>query len=384
MDAFELQMDLAGRRYGGEWLEMAAWYRHFSLNVVNNPDRVLAMAGHPLVLKKIEAEFTATTRQRAEMFEAMAYGDPSFLLTTPGPSLSGVLLQSLGDDWQCEFFARYVIEHRSRTFFAVTEPTKGSDAANLQTRLVGGRKLSGEKLLFGNGAVAPIGTVLARSGDGPLDMVAILLPPDRLRSGAVTARVLDMFAMHGAQLSSMRFDDLHIPEELILGRHRKPMERGLMGMVKTFHRFRPGVAGMAIGHGQALVDYARQHFVAGQPALRDGLDEFDHLLATVRALNLAAASQVDRDPLRGAAVSLAKSKATHAVEEIARRLSRQLPAAALVEHPWLTKALADVYAYEYMEGTTPIQLGHVFTGYRRGELDLRARQSTGEHGRWTP
>ena len=102
--------------------------------------------------------------------------------------------------------------------------------------------------------------------------------------------------------------------------------------------------------------------------LRAQLDAFDRMLARARSLNLAAATLVDEDPTQGALVSLAKTGATEAVERIARILSRRLPAAALVEHPWLTKSLADVYAYEYMEGVTPVQLVNVYNGYRRREV----------------
>lgn len=363
---FDLDKNLACRFYADEWLEIAAWYRSFSLEVINDPDRVLKLSSHPLIRKRIEAEFAATTLQRADLYEVMAYGDSSFLLTAPGPSLSGVLLQTLGDEEQYEYFYHYVMEHLCRTFFAVTEPKKGSDAGHMETHLSTDGFLSGEKLLFGNGAVAPIGTVLARTGNGPLDVVAILLSPALLNSGAVTSQVLDMFAMPGAQLSYMRFERLRIPEEMLLGRNLKPMEGGMMGMLKTFHRFRPGVASMAIGHGQALVDYTRRHFAKFQ----EQLDVFDRQLAQVRALNRAAAQQVDAEPLQGSLVSLAKSKATAVAEGIARVLSKQLPAAALLEHPWLSKSLADVYAYEYMEGTTQIQLNNIHNGYRRREISL--------------
>ena len=360
----ELDQNLAQRWYPDEWLEIAAWYRSFSLEVIRDQDAILPFASHPFIRKRIEAEFAATTLQRADLYEVLSYGDPSFLLTAPGPSLSGVLLQTLGTEEQYRYFYDYVITHLCRTFFAVTEPKKGSDAGHMETTLSPERLLNGEKMLFGNGAVAPIGTVLARTGSGPLDMIAILLAPELLNSGAVTSQVLEMFAMPGAQLSYMRFDALLIPEEMLLGRHLKAIERGMMGMLKTFHRFRPGVASMAIGHGQALVDYARQHFTV----LREQLDIFDQRLAQVRTLNRAAAQQVDHDPLQGSLVSLAKSKATQIAEQIASVLSRQLPVSALLEHPWLSKSLADVYAYEYMEGTTQIQLQNIYNGYRRREI----------------
>ncbi len=367
---FALNTDFAGRLYAADLVELAAWYRECSLEVVSDPDRILAFRQHPLVLKRIEAEFNATTYQRAQMFEALAYGDASFLLATPGPSLSGVLLQAIGDTRQRDYFYQYVVDHRSRTFFAVTEPHKGSDAAHLEACLSRANRLNGHKLLFGNGAVAPIGTVLVRTGDGPLDMAAVLLTPELLQSATVTRQTLDMFSMHGARLASLCFDNLQVPPESILGRHLKPMESGMMGLLKTFHRFRPSVSAMAIGHGQALVDYVRANFLEGGAVSRERLDAFDGALARVRSLNLEAATLVDRDPIQGALVSLAKTRATETVEQIARFLSRNVPAAALVEHAWLTKSLSDVYAFEYMEGMTPVHLVNTFNGYRRRELTL--------------
>jgi alkylation response protein AidB-like acyl-CoA dehydrogenase len=365
---YAIDCNLARRHYADEWLEVAQWYRGFALEVIGNPDAVLQHLDHPIVLKKIEAEFVASTRDRAVMFEAMAYGDPSFLLTTPGPSLSGVLLKELGTPEQQQSFQRYILQQRARAFFAVTEPNKGSDAANLESRLHADGTLTGEKLLFGNGAVAPIGTVLVRLGNGLLDMAALLLTPELLASSAVSRETLRQFAMHGAQLAHLRFERLPVPPELVLGRHLRATERGLLGMLKTFHQFRPGVSAMAIGHGQAMVDYALRWFGVHDSALREMLEEADERLARARALNLAAADAVDRDPLQGAFVSLAKSVATQTAEDIALELRRRLPVSGLLEHAWLSKSLADVYAYEYMEGTTPIQMNNVLKGYERGEL----------------
>jgi acyl-CoA dehydrogenase len=358
-----LNADQFAARYGGEWLAAASWYREHATAVPDDPDLVLRHLDHPAVAQKIEAEFAADTRRRAVMFEALSYGDPSFLLSTPGPSLSGVLLSALGTPGQQEEFRRLVTGTRCRTFFAVTEPGRGSDAAHLETTLRDGR-LYGEKLLFGNGAPAPVGTLLARAAPGPLGMVAVLLTPELLGCAAVDRRVLEMFAMPGAQLSHLRLDGLRVPPEAVLGSHLKAAERGMMGLLTTFHRFRPGVAGMALGHGQAVVDYVREHVDAAHP----DLDRFDAVLAQARALNAAAAREVDEQPQRGALVSLAKQRATAAVEEVVVTLSRSLPVPVLTEHAWLARSLTDAFAYEFMEGTTPIQLANVHAGYLRREV----------------
>src|SRR5258708_10429090 len=205
----QLDSERVERLYGSRWVETAQWYRSSALSVLTGAD-LRADLSQQRVRDKIDADFSATTRQRAEMCEVMAYGDAGFLLTMPGPSLSGVLIQALGDDEQQAVFRRTVVERRCRTFFAVTEPERGSDAGNLATRLTGGR-LSGEKLLFGNGAVAPIGTVLARTGDGPLDTVAVLLLPEMGRSDAVPASGLDMFAMQRPRLPRLWLGLLEAP-----------------------------------------------------------------------------------------------------------------------------------------------------------------------------
>lgn len=360
-----LNPDRFTARYGPEWLAAACWYRDSAAAALDDPDWVLRHLDHPAVPQKIEAEFAADTRRRAAMFEALSYGDPSFLLTTPGPSLPGVLLRALGTPRQRDEFQRFVTGTRCRTFFAVTEPGRGSDAAHLETTLHDGR-LDGEKLLFGHGASAPIGTVLARAEAGPLGMVAILLTPDLLACHAVRRRVLDMFAMPGTQLAHMRLDGLRVPAEAVLGSHLKAAERGMMGMLTTFHRFRPGVAAMALGHGQAVVDYVRDQVDPGYTEL----DRFDAMLAQARALNAAAAREVDEQPLRGALVSLAKQRATAVAEEIAVALSRDLPVLALIDHPWLARSLTDAFAFEFMEGTTPIHLANVHAGYLRREVSV--------------
>src|ERR1700736_2140146 len=133
----QIDVERVERLYGQRWVETAGVDRSSALSVLTDAD-LRADVSDQLIRDKIEADFSATTRQRAEMCEAMAYGDTGFLLTMPGPSLSGVLVRTLGDEDQQALFQRYVVEHRCRTFFAVTEPDRGSDAGNLKTRLIDG------------------------------------------------------------------------------------------------------------------------------------------------------------------------------------------------------------------------------------------------------
>ncbi|MBE0366418.1 acyl-CoA dehydrogenase family protein [Pseudoalteromonas aurantia] len=364
---FEINKELASKTYTNEWVEFAAWYRSLALETAQNPDAILKFSDHKYVQKRIEIETFCSAVKRAQMLEALSYGDPGVLLSAPGSSLSGVLLNEIGSPQQKEYFFNYIKDNACRSFFAVTEPEKGSDAANMAASLNADMQLSGEKILFGNGAVAPIGTVLFKQGSGMLGMCAAIITPELLSSGSIKRMVLPTYGLRGAQISYMHFANTPIEESLLLGQHLSPVERGMMSMLKTFHRYRPGVSALAIGQAQAMVDYVRLNCNSVSVNL---LNKYDHQLAIVREQNLSAAAQVDIEPLKGAVVSLIKAKATSICEEISQGILSSLQGGQLLEHPWLMKSAADMYGYEYMEGTTHIHHLNVDSGLKRNEFTL--------------
>ena len=80
------------------------------------------------------------------------------------------MLRELGNDTQKQFYFNYVENNKSATFLPVTEPNKGSDTGQIQTRL---KKINeniyeiyGQKWLVGHGADAPIGVLIARTSLG--------------------------------------------------------------------------------------------------------------------------------------------------------------------------------------------------------------------------
>ena len=161
---------------------------------------------------------------------------------------------------QKERFFSYLKAQRCSTFLAVTETNKGSDAANMETRLnaLNGHEysISGEKCLIGHGADAPIGVLMARRSRSPLGICAVLLTPEELNKSEVERRPLKMLGLRGARLAKISLNQLRIPEENVLGLHLSPIKGGMMAMMKTFNRMRPAVAAFAIGHAQAVLDYA--------------------------------------------------------------------------------------------------------------------------------
>src|SRR5439155_20948662 len=104
--------------------------------------------------------------------ERLSYGDPGMVLASPGPSLSSATVGVLGDPAQRAWFNERLLAGPTWTFFALTEPGKGSAATELETTITPapdgeGWLLTGEKLYIGNGVRAQLGVVVCRRSPGP-------------------------------------------------------------------------------------------------------------------------------------------------------------------------------------------------------------------------
>lgn len=357
----EINPELAQRRYGPEWMDLVALFRRLSLRVLEDRDAVLAHLDNPLI-DRICGDRDSTCVERAGVYETLAYGDAGVLLSCPGPSLSGIVLRELGSRAQREVFFNHVAGRKTRTFMAVTEPEKGSDAGNMETRLDGDGRLHGEKWLVGNGRDGDMGTVIVRTGPGPFGIGVVMLTPEHLASPSVTRTLLPVTAMAGPGLSLLRFDGLKVGAEWVLGQEKRSLERGMLAVIKTFYRMRPCVAALALGTSQAALDAVAEGWgdrPAGAKALHTALQA---QVDAARSLNLRASRIIDEGTMDGAAVSLAKAAATEAAERVAAALPDLVGVEAFATDPWMLKVFADCHGYEWMEGSTDIQRLNVGQG----------------------
>ncbi|NNM59324.1 MAG: hypothetical protein HKM04_05865 [Legionellales bacterium] len=223
--------------------------------------------------------------------------------------------------------------------------------------------IHGEKWLVGHGADAPIGVLVARTSTGPLGITAILLTPENLTNNSIDLyrHHLNTSGLKGARLSRLVFNNLRIKEENILGYHLSPIKRGMMAVMKTFNRMRPGVAAFAVGHAQAVLDYTATHLKLSMEQ-KNQLQKINTEVMSARLMLYQAATMVDKDPIENAYASVAKVKATYIAEK-AMEFSMETFGPEYLLHPLLTKWQHDVYGYEYMEGTTHIQLKNIYQGY---------------------
>ncbi|RQS70482.1 acyl-CoA dehydrogenase [Burkholderia sp. Bp8963] len=343
------------RLYPAELYELADWLRHLGPAIDRDPQAMLSHLDHPLIRLLCDRR-PITAAQRVRMFEALSYGDPGALLSAPGTGLPGVIVRELGSPAQQDIFFDHVELGRSRTFLAVTEPGKGSDAGAMTASLDHDGRLHGEKWLVGHAATGSVGVLMVRTGPGPLSLGAVLLTPDDLHEGPTLRREsLRTVGLRGAVLGYMAFDGHQLNAQALLGTHLHPLQRGMMALIRTFSRFRPTVAALALGHAQAMVDFARKH-VAPRGVAGSQLDFWCAQLAATRRLVHLAADEVDRDSDAAWHVPLCKVTATQLCERIADQVPALLGTAALLDHPWLEKAVRDARAFEFMEGTANVHL----------------------------
>ncbi|MFI5843726.1 acyl-CoA dehydrogenase family protein [Catenuloplanes sp. NPDC051500] len=301
------------------------------------------------------------------VLEAISYGDPSLVLGGPGPSLSGAAVAALGSEAQCaEYFAK--LAGPTWTFFALTEPNKGSAVLELETRLDrdpdgDGWLLNGAKRFVGNGARAQLGVVFCRRAPGPWGIEAVLVDTS---DPGFRGELLPTVGLRGARLSHLQFDGVRVAPAQVLGLDRPPSRRGFHGAMTTLLRCRPTIAGMALGVGDAACDYAAQqrpHMPAGQ---RTRLDAMRHRLGAVRRLVHAVAADIDAGVVNAHRVGAVKMRAGHLGAEATILAADLLGPGSLLEHPWLAKASRDVRGFEYMEGTTNVHRQSIFQGLLKG------------------
>ncbi len=307
--------------------------------------------------------------ERVLSLEALSYGDVGVLMASPGPGMSGHVIYDLGSPEQQEFYYKRVASKPTWTFFSITEPEKGSDAANLTSQLKptgeGTYELWGEKILTGNSHRGQLGIVFARRHPGPLGIEAILVDKE---ARPFQTEPHKLFGLRGAEPSRLKFEGYPVKESDIVGAHLTPSRRGLWGAIQTFNRMRPGVGAMALGVARATYDYVlenRRDLTESETSL---WENYRVRIAGTKALLLKAARIADQDASNGALASVAKIENIRLVEEITADALPLFGTKGIWDHPYLMKWYRDARAFEYMEGTSMIHKLHVHQAYLKGKL----------------
>lgn len=370
--------------------ELAAALRPHALTVDRDPAAIATLLDLPVVRLSARMQIPApysraplmlgserfyltSPLERTIFCEAVAWADLGIMLALPGASMCGVLVDAIGDDEQKEWFYGRLLDRPTWTFFALTEPSGGSDAGAMRTRLhkAPGRDelvLDGAKRYVSNAVRASLGAVFFRDRPGPLGVGAALVETS---APGFSATAIDTLAVRGAQLGAITLDSVPVAPGQILGRHLSPVRRGSLGWMRTFNLLRPTVASMAVGLAQAAHDYV----VASRRTLHRHeharLDQLNRRIESVRQLARQAAIAVDLDPGNGHLGSAAKRYASVLADQAAREALTYFGSGARLEHPLLDKLIRDASALEFMEGTSNIQRLNLAGAVTRGQAGAR-------------
>ena len=333
--------------------------------------RELGAAGF-LKLAVADADRRPDVRSLAIARETLAYhsglADFAFAMQGLGSgaiSLFGTVEQKL--EWLPK-----VARGEAIAAFAMTEPTCGSDAANIATSAMrDGNEwvLVGEKTYISNGGIADFYVTFARTGEGEgaRGLSAFIVPAESVR---VKERI-DVIAPH--PLARLTYDNVRVPADAIIG---EPGEGFRIGM-ETLNLFRVTVGAAALGFSRRALDeavsWAKERRL-GSGTLADNAVTQEKL-AEMALLNDASALLVYRaawqqdiggtDNRRAAA--MAKLHATEAASQVIDMAVQMHGGAGVTRGVKVEELYRDIRALRMYEGASEVQRQSIARDLLKGE-----------------
>ncbi len=354
------------KRYGDTLADHAAFFRKIAPEVEINPDAIFQYIEHP-AFDLLSDDRTSNAIDRYHVYEAFGYGDTNVLFASPRTCLTGILLKAIGHQEHQDLYFSLMKTKLYRSFFACTERHVGSDASQIRATMKKQDStitLQGEKMLFGNAASGQLGIVLAKEADNALGIRAILLLPNDIKNQTerIEREDFPMFGIPAAMLGRMQLNNIDVPQSRLVGQHLKPSRRSLISIVQTFNEMRMGIAGLALGHTQSVLDYLYLHKNDLTRHESHLIKSWQDKLDTIRHYCHHALNQHLKNPYHTASISIAKVSASQLAEEVAKNAITFFPTVDLLQHPFLLLRYRDAYGYEFMDGTRDIQYKNAFYG----------------------
>ncbi|MFA1821488.1 acyl-CoA dehydrogenase family protein [Virgibacillus oceani] len=166
--------------------------------------------------------------------------------------------------------------------FALTEPSAGSNAANMKTTAVKkGDKyiINGSKHYITNAVDGHVFTVMAVTdpSKGAKGITSFIVEKDF--PGFIVGAVEDKMGLRGSHSAELFFEDMEVPAENVLGEEG----RGYVNALKILANGRAGLAARNLGSSKRLLehclDYASEREQFGQPIIE--MQAIQHMLAEI-------------------------------------------------------------------------------------------------------
>ena len=299
------------------------------------------------------------------MAEESAYWDRGIGVAMCGPGLGESPVLGMGTPEQkARFLSPFVAPAKPIWgAFAMSEPSGGSDVANIRTRA---RKdgdhwvLDGAKAWSGNAhraewtvVWATVDPSLGRGGHRAFVV-------ERGTPGFEGHRIEKKMGLRAYESVSFFLNDCRVPAENLLGGEAYYQSRaGFKGAMNTFNAGRPAIGGMAVGIGRAALDesvrFAKEAGLWGRQRVRDRVERSRRKLKSAMLLALKAAWMADRKVPNTVEASMAKAVAPVVALEACALGMDLLGMTGGAGDPLIEKLHRDVKALDIVEGTGQIQ-----------------------------
>lgn len=243
---------------------------------------------------------------------------------------------------------------------AITEPSGGSDVANLKTtaRRDGDHYVvNGSKMFITSGMRADYYTVAVRTGGEGAGGVSLLLI-ERDREG-FSRTPLKKQGWWASDTAALYFDDVRVPVENLIGEEN----RGFAGIMSNFNGERIGMAAGAVGFSRVCLedalDWARERKTFGKrlgdhQVIRHKLaDMYKRINATQSWLEMLA-WRIENGEQPVAEIALLKVQATETMEYCAREAMQIMGGAGYMRGPRVERIYREVRVYAIGGGSEEI------------------------------
>ena len=287
-------------------------------------------------------------------------------------SLGAKPIEMFGTEAQKEEWLRPLATGEEMGAWALTEPSSGSDASDMDTRAVKEGDeyvINGTKQFITNANVA--NSVLVKAVTDPEEgyggISTFIVDPDQ--DGFEVSTVWDKMGLNASPTCELQFDDLRVPEDRLLGEEGE----GWKQTVKTLNGGRISIAalstGLAQGAYEAAKEYSTEREQFGQPicefdAIRDKIVDMDRKIERARLLTHKAATKYDAGEDVTRISSLAKLDASEVSREVAEEAVQTLGGYGYTEDFSPQRFYRDAKLMEIGEGTSEIQ--HLVIGRELG------------------
>ena len=293
-----------------------------------------------------------------------SWGDAAMLLSIPYQGLGNAAVSAVASDDLLQRLGRVWAA------MAITEPGFGSDSAAVSTtaKLDGDEYvINGEKIFVTAGSRAThivVWATLDKSQGRPA-IKSFIVP--REHPGVTVERLEKKLGIKGSDTAVIRFDNVRIPKDNLLGNPDIEPGKGFAGVMETFDNTRPVVAAMAVGIARATLEELRK--ILTNAGVEISYDRPSHAQSAAAAeflrmeadweasylLSLRAAWQADNKIPNSKEASMSKAKAGRMASDVTLKAVELAGTAGYSEQSLLEKWGRDSKILDIFEGTQQIQ-----------------------------